>query len=95
MFARSSTWTGSADALGKWAADADNVAAMISGLPDVGGAVFLLDREAGSAITLTLWETEQGALASDQTADASRAATAAKTGVELVARGRYEVVARF
>jgi heme-degrading monooxygenase HmoA len=95
MFARSSTWTGTADALDKWAADADNVASMIRGLPGVAGAVLLLDRQEGSAMTVTLWETEHDAHLSDQTADASRASTVAKTGVELVARGRYEVVAKF
>ena len=46
-------------------------------------------------MTLTSWESEEAALASDQHAEASRATTIATTGVESSARGRYEVVARF
>ena len=46
-------------------------------------------------MTVTLWDSEEAALVSDQNAEASRAATVAATGVELVARGRYEVVAEF
>jgi hypothetical protein len=94
MFARSSTWTGSPEALQKWADNAGEVASMISGLPDVGGAFFLLDRTSGTALTLTLWSTEAAALRSDEHADASRAATVAATGVELLARGRYEVITK-
>jgi hypothetical protein len=96
MFARSSSWTGSPEALQKWAQTAStDVAPMIRNLPGVAGAVFLLDSGSGEAMTLTLWETEEAALASDEHAEASRAATVAATGVELKARGRYEVVTRF
>jgi hypothetical protein len=94
VFARSSSWTGSPDALQKWEGGAPEVAAMIRSLPGSAAAFFLLDRESGEAITLTVWETEQAALFSDQNADASRASTIAATGVELTARGRYEVIAR-
>jgi hypothetical protein len=71
------------------------VAPMVRGLPGVAGAVFLIDREGQSALTMTLWDTEEAALVSDQHAEASRAATVAATGVELAARGRYEIVTRF
>ena len=71
------------------------VASVIQGLAGVAGAMFFVDRSAGEAMTLTLWETEDAALMSDQNAEASRAATVAATGVELLARGRYEVVNRF
>ncbi len=96
MFARTSTWTGSPEALQKWADHVTaQVAPMVQGLPGVAGAAFFLDRESGSAMTLTLWASEDAALHSDRNADASRSATVAATGVELVARGRYEVVTRF
>jgi heme-degrading monooxygenase HmoA len=96
MFARSSRWTGSPEALAKWAESAaTDVAPMISKLPGVAGAIFFLDRSGGEAVTLTLWETEEAALASDAHAEASRAATAAATGVELKTRSRYEVVTKF
>lgn len=56
--------------------------------------MFLVDRDAGRALTLTLWDSQEAALASDQAAERSRATTMAATGVELVERGRYEVAAR-
>ena len=96
MFARTSTWTGSPEALQKWADHVTSqVAPMVRSLPGIAGAVFLLDRADRAAMTLTLWDSQEAALVSDQHADASRAATIAATGVELVERGRYEIVTRF
>jgi hypothetical protein len=96
MFARASTWTGSPEALQKWAEHVTSqVAPMVRSLPGVAGAVFLLDRAGHAAMTLTLWDSEEAALVSDQHAEASRAATVAATGVELAGRGRYEIVTRF
>jgi heme-degrading monooxygenase HmoA len=96
MFARTSTWTGSPEALQSWAEHVvDQVAPMVQSLPGVAGAAFLLDREGGAAMTLTLWSSEEAAVHSDQNAEASRAATVAATGVELGARGRFEVLTRF
>jgi heme-degrading monooxygenase HmoA len=95
MYARTSTWSGSPDALQKWADQAiSRVQGFVTGLPGNAGAVFLVDRESGTALTLTLWDSEEAATASDQFADQSREATIAATGTELVARGRYEVVTR-
>jgi heme-degrading monooxygenase HmoA len=92
MFARSSSWTGSPEALQKWVDGAARVAAMIAGLPGTAGSIFLVDRAGGTAMTLTLWDSERAAQTSDEDAEASRAATVAATGVELAGRGRYEVV---
>ena len=95
MFARTSTWSGDPAALDKWAEQVTStVAPMVGGLAGNAGAVFLIDRQANQALTLTLWDSEEAALASDQAAERSRASTMAATGVELVDRGRYEVVAR-
>ncbi len=96
MLARTSTWAGSPEALQKWADHVTSaVAPTVRGLPGVAGAVFLLDRAGLTAMTLTLWDSETAAAVSDQHAEASRAATVAATGVELVARGRYEIVTNF
>jgi heme-degrading monooxygenase HmoA len=95
VYARTSSWTGSPDALDKWAEHvAANVAPMVANLPGNAGAYFLVDRDAGRALTLTVWETEDAALASDANADQSRDRTVAATGVALDQRGRYTVVAR-
>lgn len=95
MFARTSTWSGSAEALQNWTDNAVNeVMSFVKGLPGNAGVVFLIDRDGGTALTLTLWDSEEAARATDQFAEQSRAATVAATGAELVARGSYEVVAR-
>jgi hypothetical protein len=94
MFARTSTWSGSPEALQKWADNAvSNVRGFVEGLAGNAGAVFLIDRDSGTAITLTLWDSDDAARATDQFAEQSRAATVAATGTELVSRGSYEVVA--
>jgi hypothetical protein len=95
MYARTSTWSGSPQALEAWARDVTSqVAPMVRDLPGNAGAIYLIDREAGTALTLTLWDNEKAALATDQTAERSREATAAATGVELTGRGRHEVITR-
>jgi heme-degrading monooxygenase HmoA len=95
MFARTSTWSGSPEALQSWSDNAvSKVMDFVAGLPGNAGAVFLVDRDGGTALTLTLWDSEDAARATDQFAEQSRAATVAATGTELVARGSYEVVAR-
>jgi heme-degrading monooxygenase HmoA len=94
MFARTSTWSGSPEALQKWADNAvSTVRGFVEGLPGNAGAVFLVDRDGGTALTLTLWDSDDAARATAQFAERSRAATVASTGTELVSRGSYEVVA--
>ena len=94
MQARTSTWAGSPEALEKWVEHVtNNVKPMVAGLPGNVGAYFFVDRPNGRALTLTLWESEEAAALSDQTAEASRVRTVAATGIELVDRTRYEVAA--
>jgi len=95
MYARTSSWTGSVEAIESWVQAArERVAPMVAALPGNAGAFFFVDRDGLRALTLTLWESEAAALASDETAEQSRAATVAATGVTLEDRGRLEVVAR-
>lgn len=95
MFARTSTWSGSPEALQKWDDHAvSTVRSFVEGLPGNAGVMFFVDREGGTALTLTLWKTESSAEATDQFAEQSRASTVAATGIELVGTGRYEVVAQ-
>ncbi len=94
MFARTTTWSGSPEALQKWADHTVNqVMGFVKSLPGNAGVLFLIDRDGGTALTLTLWDTGEHASATDQFAEQSRTATVAATGTELVARGSYEVVA--
>jgi len=75
MYARTSTWTGTPEALESWVRHVtEKVGPMVAGLPDNGGAYFFIDREQGRAFTLE--------------------STGAATGVELLERGRFEVVGK-
>jgi heme-degrading monooxygenase HmoA len=95
MFARTSTWSGSPEALQKWADNSvSTVKGFVEGLPGNAGVVFLVDRDGGTALTVTLWDSDDAAKATDRFAEQSRAATVAATGTELIARGSYEVAAR-
>jgi heme-degrading monooxygenase HmoA len=95
MVARTSTWTGSPEALDKWADHVRNqVSGFVAGLPGNAGATFFIDRDAGTALTLTLWDSEEAAANTDKFADQSRASTVEATGVQLLERGAYSVVAR-
>ena len=94
MFARTSTWSGSSEELKKWADHATStVRGFVEGLPGNAGVVFLIDRDSGMALTLTLWDSMDAANATDTLAEQSRTSTVAATGAELVARGSYEVLA--
>jgi len=94
MFARTSTWTGSPEVLKNWSEHAaSTVKGFVEGLAGNAGVVFLVDPEGGTALTLTLWNTREAAAATDQFAERSQASTVAATGAELIAHGRYEVVA--
>jgi hypothetical protein len=95
MVSRTSTWKGSPEALERWAEHVKkHVKPFVAGLPGNAGAVFLINRKASLALTLTLWDSEEAALVTDANAEKSRASTVAATGVELVGRGEYEVIAR-
>ena len=93
MQARTSTWSGSAEAIERWVEHVTkNVRPMVAGLPGNAGASFLVDRVNHRALTLTLWDDEDAAAGSDQAAEASRVRTVAATGLELVERGAYDVI---
>jgi hypothetical protein len=95
MEARTSTWSGSPEALDKWESHViSQVSGFVAGLPGNAGGAFLIDRATGTALTLTLWDSEEAAAETDKFADQSRASTIDATGVELVTRGAYTVVAR-
>jgi hypothetical protein len=95
MVARTSTWSGSPEALDKWASHvSETVSGFVAGLPGNAGGAFFINRAEGTALTLTYWESEEAAAETDKFADQSRASTIEATGVELVERGGYEVVLR-
>ncbi len=94
MFVRTSTWSGSQEELERWTqAVIEKVKPFVQGLPGNVGAYFVMDRESGEAMTITVWESEAAAKATDTAANQSRSRTMEGTGVNLVRKGQYEVVA--
>jgi heme-degrading monooxygenase HmoA len=95
LVARTSRWSGTAETLERWAEHVERqVKPFVAALPGNVGGVFLVDRQSGTALTLTLWESDDAAAETGRKAEQSRASTVGATGVELVERGRWEVVAR-
>jgi hypothetical protein len=95
MYARTSTWTGTHEAIENWVGHVGTaVAPRVAAMPGNVDAYFFVDRGGRKALTLTMWESEEAALASDDFAERSRASTVAATGIELLERGRFEVVGR-
>ena len=94
--ARTSTWSGSSEALDRWEEHVvARVCGFVASLQGNAGGGFFIDRDAGTALTLTLWDTEGAAAETDKFADQSRASTIEATGVQLLDRGSYRVVKRF
>lgn len=95
MQARTSTWSGSPEAIERWVEHVTtNVKPMVAGLAGNAGAYFFVDRDKQSgAHAHTVGQHRGCRVEFNQTADASRARTVAATGIELVERGAYEVVA--
>src|ERR1700716_3419725 len=70
----------------------ENVVPNARSTPGNAGAVLLVDRKAGTAIGITLWETTEALNASEQLGVSSRTQGAAATGGSLVNVDRYEQV---
>jgi hypothetical protein len=61
-------------------------------LPGYVGAIFLVDRESGKLVTLSLWETEDHLRESDRTVARWRQQAADAGRVDIIAAERYEVI---
>jgi hypothetical protein len=67
VFARTSTRSGSPDAPEKWVDHVQTrVSTFVAGFPGNAGGAFFVDRDAGTALTLTLWESEEAAEQTDR-----------------------------
>jgi heme-degrading monooxygenase HmoA len=55
------------------------------------GAYFLVDRQSGRSVSITLWESEEAMRASEEAANQLRSESAQASGGEIVSVERYEV----
>jgi len=90
MHARVTTLSGSPDNAEAGIANfRDNVVPYAKS--DGKGAILLINRESGKAVSVTLWEDEEAMRASEESANALRADAARQMGAEQPTVERYEV----
>lgn len=92
MYARIGTWQGSRDDLERWIARArEHVKPSVQQDFGLKTAYWLVDREGGKGLIITIWESEDAMRASEQARARRQAATSTATGA-AVTTDRYEVV---
>jgi heme-degrading monooxygenase HmoA len=69
----------------------DQVMPAARALPGFRGFYSFVDPDHGTAVTLTLWESEETAQKSDEAANRLRAQTSQNTGITMISAERYEV----
>ena len=92
MFARIGTWQGSPDELARWITRGrEQVKPGLQQDAGLTGAYWLVDREAGKAMIVTLWESAEALQASEAARQRRQTAMAAASGATVTTE-RYEVV---
>jgi heme-degrading monooxygenase HmoA len=92
VFARVSTFTGTSDEIDKAIREVQqNVLPRTEQLDGYKGAYFLVDRENGKSLAVTLWESEEAMRASEDAANSLRSEIADALGTQMVGVERYEV----
>jgi heme-degrading monooxygenase HmoA len=92
MYARIGTWQGTADELRRWVTRArEHVKPSLRQDAGLTAAYWLVDREGGKGLIVTLWESEAAMQASEQARVQRQSATTAATSAR-VTTDRFEVV---
>jgi heme-degrading monooxygenase HmoA len=92
VFARIGTWQGSPDELERWISRArEEVKPAIQQDRGLSAVYWLVDREAGKGLIVTLWDSGEAMAASEASRARRQTATSAATGA-TVTTDRYEVV---
>ncbi len=92
MFARVSTYTGTSDELDEAIRQVrENTLPKLMQLDGYKGAYFLVDRQNGKSLSVTLWESEEAMSMSEEAANSLRTEVADALGTQMVGVERYEV----
>jgi heme-degrading monooxygenase HmoA len=92
VFARIGTWQGTAEELERWVTRArEHVKPSVQRDAGLTAAYWLVDREGGKGLIVTIWESEAAMHASEQSRAQRQSATSAATSAR-VTTDRYEVV---
>ncbi len=92
MFARVSTYQGSAEQVDRGLDHArESILPKVRELDGFEGAYYLVDRDSGKALSITLWGSERAMQASEESADRLRGESAQAAGATVEGVERYEV----
>jgi heme-degrading monooxygenase HmoA len=92
VFARVSTYTGTSDELDEAIRQVrENTLPKLMQLDGYKGAYFLVDRQNGKSLSVTLWESEEAMSTSEEAANSLRSEVADALGTQMVGVERYEV----
>lgn len=92
MFARVSTYRGDPGQIGEGVNYArENILPKVRQVDGFEGVYYLVDRESGKALTITLWESEEAMRASEEEANRLRSESADASSATVENVERYEV----
>ena len=92
MFARVSTYTGTSDEIDEAIRQVrENTLPKLKQLDGYQGVYFLVDRQNGKSLSVTLWEGEEAMNTSEEAANSLRSEVADALGTQMVGVERYEV----
>ena len=92
MFARVSTYQGDPGQIDQGLAyDLENILPKVNQIDGFEGLYYLVDRESGNALSMTLWESEQTMRASEEEANRLRTESAESASATVESVQRYEV----
>ena len=93
MFARVSTYQGDPGQIDEGLNYArENILPRVQQVDGFEGVYYLVDRESGKALTITLWESEEALRASEEEANRLRSESAESASATIESVERYEVV---
>jgi heme-degrading monooxygenase HmoA len=92
MLARVSTYQGPPDQIDDGVRYAqENIVPRVQEIDGFEGVYFLVDRQSGKALSITLWESEEAMRASEEEANRLRSSAAEAGSQEVVSVDRYEI----
>ncbi len=92
MFARVSTYQGDPGQIDQGLAyDLENILPKVNQIDGFEGLYYLVDRESGKALSMTLWESEEAMRASEEEANRLRTESAESASATVENVQRYEV----
>lgn len=94
MYARVSRYEVPIEKLDNDIRGADETVRKVAAIPGSQGLFYLVDRETGRTMSITLWASEQAMLESEALASWIREETSTASAAKVVSVERYEVVAQ-